>query len=274
VAAAPATAAAAVVVKSPRLAFGEETNVTLTNFEAINFASGETLPIPDSLIGTNEEGGFADEGVWEWLKATNMDLAFINETRGFYLTALRLNSMTTQDRDEFVKRGVALASLMPGTDLDVARYFGRDPEASLSTTNMILYFKTREGSQGQLQVNAYSDDPPSVTFRYKLGSADTNAAYGSPVNLHDRLEAAVVISNSSKKDSALSSVAVCAADMGQAGIVKEALSQMVQISERDDTARQAVHMLAMRGQRHEALEIAKTIGNAAVRDATLADLAQ
>jgi hypothetical protein len=69
-------------------------------------------------------------------------------------------------------------------------------------------------------------------------------------------------------------LAVDAAKAGELEIVKIALRQMIDYTKRDQAAHESARALAGRGQRKQALEIAKSINDFGTRDKALSELAQ
>ena len=92
--------------------------------------------------------------------------------------------------------------------------------------------------------------------------------------LRGRLEAASVIYESSAKDKSLAAVAGDAARAGEVDLVKDALRQMYEWARRNQAAHDAALLLAKRGLKEQAIEIAKSINESTIRDQTLSELAQ
>ena len=92
--------------------------------------------------------------------------------------------------------------------------------------------------------------------------------------LRARLEAASVIRESAVKDKSLAALATDAAKAGEVDLVKDSLQQMYETSRRSQAAHDSALLLARRGLREQALEIAKIIVENTVRDQTLSELAQ
>jgi hypothetical protein len=142
-------------------------------------------------------------------------------------------------------------------------------------------FKTREAVFGILQVLGLTDDQRGVRIRYKLmeqsdrglpGSSESRAL--ARQNLGERLEAASTISASVEKDRALAIVARDAARAGEVELVQNSLEQMAASWARDGAARESALLLARRGLRKPAIEIAKSITSNPVRDQVLTELAK
>jgi protein-disulfide isomerase-like protein with CxxC motif len=92
--------------------------------------------------------------------------------------------------------------------------------------------------------------------------------------LRGRLAAASVIYESEPKDKSLAAVAADAAKAGEVDLVKDALRQMYENSRRNQAAHESALLLAKRGLREQAIEIARTINENTIRDQTLSELAQ
>jgi predicted Ser/Thr protein kinase len=92
--------------------------------------------------------------------------------------------------------------------------------------------------------------------------------------LQERLEAAILIGDPSARSGAMASLATDAAKEGDPDIVERTLPQIMDFTKRNQTAYESVRLLANNGMRKQALEIAKTIGDATLRDKALSDLAQ
>jgi len=92
--------------------------------------------------------------------------------------------------------------------------------------------------------------------------------------LRERLKAASVIYESAAKDKSLAALAADAAKAGEVDLVKDSLQQMSETSRRSQAAHDSALLLARRGLREQALEIAKNIVENKVRDQTLSELAQ
>ncbi len=89
-----------------------------------------------------------------------------------------------------------------------------------------------------------------------------------------RLEAASVISDVSSKDKLLIALVSDEANADEVDLLKDSLGRIADISQRTQTAHEAVRILAARGLRKQALEIAKGIEDVDVRDKALSELAQ
>ena len=158
------------------------------------------------------------------------------------------------------------------------------PTVNLLTRDQSVnwYFKTREGVMGVLQLVSFTDDPPVAKVRYKL-IQQTNeqgtitaleADKTSKETLADRLEAASNMNDPGAKDKSLSVLATDAAKAGDPKTTADALRQINDFGMKSRTAHEAVRLLAKRGLRKQALEIAKGIDDYPTRDKALSELAQ
>lgn len=69
-------------------------------------------------------------------------------------------------------------------------------------------------------------------------------------------------------------VTTAAAKAGEVEILMSSLPQITDFTKQNQTAYESVRLLANRGMRKQALEIAKAIGDPNLRDRALSDLAQ
>jgi hypothetical protein len=109
------------------------------------------------------------------------------------------------------------------------------------------------------------------------GQAEVTASAPGTISretLRGRLAAASVIYESEPKDKSLAAVAADAAKAGEVDLVKDALRQMYENSRRNQAAHESALLLAKRGLREQAIEIARTINENTIRDQTLSELAQ
>jgi len=144
------------------------------------------------------------------------------------------------------------------------------------------FFKTREGATGVLQLGGFTENPGSAKIRYKLVKESTAAEAvvlegGRKVSrqtLAERLEAASRMSSMPARDKALATVATDSAKAGEVELLRTTLGQMGDIVKRNQTTLEAVRLLAKRGLRKPALEIATGIDDFTVRDQALSELAQ
>jgi len=83
-----------------------------------------------------------------------------------------------------------------------------------------------------------------------------------------------MISNQWEKDKALSLVATDAARAGEFDTISAAIDQIGALNTRDQASLDSVRLLAKRGLRKQAIEIAQRISNSTTRDLALSELAQ
>ncbi len=263
--------------------FGTVTEQTLTNLSAIQIESGRIEPLPESF-GQMKPGPETDSAIASWMENTNVDFSFITADSGFYGMT---RDMVTLKRDVWdAATPESLRSLLLDTGHDTAARFGNasalnpfGERPANSPKDFTYGFKTRAGVIGLLQVTAFTDQPRGVTIRYKLFQPATNkemAAAGTDQNLREklseRLDAASSINDPNEKEPPLAAIATDAAKAGEVEIVKKALAQMSE--NRNETTRQAALLLAKRGLRKQAIEIAKGINDNDSRNQTLSELAQ
>ena len=147
---------------------------------------------------------------------------------------------------------------------------------------MTWFFKTREGAPGVLQLGGFTKDPEGAKIRYKLVKQSTDAEAvvldgGRKVSrqtLTERQAAASQMSSMPARDKALATVAIDSAKVGEVELLRTALGQIVDSVKRNMTALEVVRLLAKRGLRRPALEIATGIDDLTVRDQALSELAQ
>jgi predicted Ser/Thr protein kinase len=88
------------------------------------------------------------------------------------------------------------------------------------------------------------------------------------------LEIARLMSNIQTRDRTFSSLATDAASAGEVEVVTAALGEISDMNMRDQTVHQSMTLLANRGLRKQAIDLARNISNTAVRDRALSELAQ
>ena len=113
---------------------------------------------------------------------------------------------------------------------------------------------------------------PSVAIQMPPESA-TGGNY-SRERLTDRLTAAATITDPEIKDKSLATLAEDAAKADEIEIMKSALSQMIELDERDAARHASALLLAKTGHLKQAIETAKGISDPDLRDKALAELAQ
>jgi len=157
------------------------------------------------------------------------------------------------------------------------------PFVSLLTRDQsaMWYFKTRDGAVGILQIVSFTNDPAAAKIRYKLVQGSDGEGITRPVEVNnaadetlaDRLQAALMMRDYTIKDSALSKVALDAANAGNTKVATEALQKMSEYTARDQAAFQTARALARHRMRKAAIETARTISDFTIRDQALAELA-
>jgi hypothetical protein len=154
----------------------------------------------------------------------------------------------------------------------MAEFAGHGPTVQVRSLNQweLLFFKTRDGSKGVLQIVGFTDEPDAVKIRYKLVSSSVD----DREELAARLDAAGMIGSLTERDKALSGVATDAAKAGEVETVSDAIERITTLSYRDQAALDAVRLLAKRGFRKDAIQIAQRINSNMVRDLALSELAQ
>jgi serine/threonine protein kinase len=265
----------AVVPIISRFVFGE---LELTNLAAIKLASGQVSPLP-STVTEQSRGPQKDSAACAWLAQADMDFAYVGGYDGFYGMTRDLITLKRDDWDNASPESVAESLHDTGQDVEVK--FG-DTSRLNHPTNFTYGFKTRDGRPGLLQVIGFTENPSGVKIRYKLAPAPaTNAAAMTFAKasrardeLNERLEAASNITDPGEKDAPLAALANDAAKLGEADIVRNSLSQMIDLTRRDEATHEAVMLLAKRGLRKSAIDLAKGISESTLRDRTLVELAQ
>jgi hypothetical protein len=121
----------------------------------------------------------------------------------------------------------------------------------------------RETAAPQAEASAIQD--PAV-------SGETGAT--SRETLTERLEAASVITDATARNRSSAAVSIDAAKAGEVDLVKDSLRQISNLTDRVQAAHEAVRLLAKRGLRKQAIEIAKTIEDVNIRNQALSELAQ
>jgi len=143
------------------------------------------------------------------------------------------------------------------------------------------FFKTRAGTLGILQLASFSDNLPGARIRYKLVQQTNDqgmavaegASKTTRETLEQRLAAASMMNNFSAKDKAIATVATDAAKAGEVDLVEDSVRQITDYRKRNQTAQESSRLLAKRGQRKQALAIAKSIEDVSIRDQALSELA-
>jgi len=296
--AAPAPVPIAGVDRAPAPGFTPVVELELTNFASLNLASGEQKMLPQFVV-EQAPGDGKGMAIVAWMEGAGTDFAYADGC-GYSmllgLAYLKRDSWEQTSPDEVVaalqKTGKDMGNNFPATVSD-------------SPTNYTYGFQTRSGKVGLLQFLTFTSvgpyrsvtqsgsgtltqdfpehtvTPPAVKIRYKFFEPTVaQAALGGTIGndmaevLAERLEAASGITDVNEKDKPLAAVALDAAKAGQAEIVKKALAQMLDLSERSATTHDAALLLAKQGLRKPAIEMAKAIPDLNVRDQTLSELAQ
>ena len=270
------------VAPVPPVVFGAIIEQELTNLETINLASNQTAWLPESITAQNR-GPEKDTAAFAWMTRAGMDLAYLGGYDGFYGLTRDMITLPRDDWDNY--RPEQLAAALHDTGQDMPEKFG-DASPLNNPTNFIYGFKTRDGALGLLQVTGSSGNPSGVMIQYKLvppaitqatnpdGSLSPDAQNALRETLNERLDAASSINDISEKDRPLAAIASDAAKAGEVEIVQKALAQMYSQDHRDDAAGNAARLLAKRGLRKQAIELAKDISNYTTRNQVLSELAQ
>jgi len=275
----PPAASAAVGEPIASSVFSPVTERELTNLAAIKLVSGEESALPVS-VAEQARGPEKDSAACAWLEQAGMDFAFVDDYDGFYGMTRDLTTLKREDWESASPDSVA--NSVHDTGQDVAAKFGEASRLN-PPTNFTYGFKTRDRSVGMLQIMGYNNNPPGVKIRYKLAPAPaTNAAAvifarasrAARDELNERLEAASNITDADAKDKPLAALASDAAKLGEADVVRNSLSQMIDQTRRDEATHEAVMLLAKRGLKKPAIDLAKGISEINLRDRTLVELAQ
>ena len=265
--------------------FGPVKEWELTNLATINLDSGQVGSLPPSVTGQNR-GPEKDSAAYAWMQQAGMDLAYLGEYDGFYGIT---RDMITLPRDSWEHyRPDQLAETLHNSDnsgQEVATRFG-DSSPLNNPTNYIYGFKTREGGLGLLQITGFTENPPVARIRYKLvqptGVDETNSDTAMPAAardlseeaLNERLDAASSMNDLTERDKPLAAVATDAARAGEVEIAKKALGLLSDQPTRDEVTHEAASLLAKRGLRKQAIEMAKGISDDTIRNQALAELAE
>ena len=83
-----------------------------------------------------------------------------------------------------------------------------------------------------------------------------------------------MIGGQTEKDKALAQMTTDAARVGEVDTASDAINQIGTSSTRDQASLDSVRLLAKRGLRKQAIEIAQRINNSTTRDLALSELAQ
>ena len=123
------------------------------------------------------------------------------------------------------------------------------------------------GSRGTPQADVALEELFGEPISAKAGDSSNDL-------LRQRLNAASMMNDSSKRSKTLASLAIDAAKMGNAKIAAESLSQMSDAETIARTGKQIVGMLVKQGLRKEALDVANLISDSSTRDEALSEIAK
>lgn len=254
--------------------FDETMELELTNGAAVKLASTHQKVLPGFVLNQVTSAG-RDTIICTWMNGADVDIAWVDNV-AYSMT----RSWTNLKRDSWDRVSVTtLAEALSDTGQEVGT---RLENSGLNNpTNYTYAFKTRDGLFGVLQVEDFEEDPVGVKVRYKLLRTTTNAvAHASGTEMPEvrvallaRLDAASAMSDVTRKDKPLAGVVMDAANAGDVDIVRRALSQMFYPNARDTAARDSALVLNRRGQRKQAVDIAKGITDYTILNQTLSDLA-
>lgn len=159
--------------------FGEVKQLTLATPKsgvtcALNLATGVTFAPPKDLADDPTTGPFA----FQWFMASPADLMAVEAYQSTKPVGLKFNNTTLVG----LSSG-AFDRLEPGMVVLALDHLEARPEAFVfrpgDGNDGTATFRTRTGTIGMIQITAASDDPPTVTFRYKLLPSATTPA-GEP----------------------------------------------------------------------------------------------
>lgn len=235
--------------------------------------------------GLDIPGGSKRSPYITWLKENGADLMFAGDGKligfdGIFARARDWDNVRPQQvRDAIAvldgSKRAAGSLRSKSTIAELAPQLSRSDDGLVASLLMrdqseLWFFKTGNGSKGVLQIVRFTDEPDAVKIRYKL----VRSAVEEREDYAARLEAAGMIGSQTEKDKALSVVATDAARAGEVDTVGEAIDGIATSSYRDQAALDAVRLLAKRGLRKEAIQIAQKIGGNTMRDLALSELAQ
>jgi hypothetical protein len=157
-------------------------------------------------------------------------------------------------------------------------------DARIEAASIILGTEERENMFAAIvhdAAKAGSPDTVRTALNRIAGSERRDTSGEEAVHLlaemglrQDAMDVAALIISTELRETAFSKLATDAAKAGDSGIASGALNRIGSTSSRDETAREAVHLLAELGMRKEALEIAKRISGREHRDEALSELAK
>jgi predicted Ser/Thr protein kinase/uncharacterized membrane protein len=261
----------------PPEAFGPVTEQELGNLSTIKVDSTNVQSLPPAMAEMNR-GPERDSAMTDWLESADRDFAFVSAYDGFYSMVRDMITLKREDWETATPQSIGASLRDMGHDIP-ARFGDAGPLNN--PTNFTYGFRTRAGLIGLLQITGYAENPPGVKMRYKFFQPETNqdltitnAGKDMREIFSSRLEAAGEISNGVSKDRALAGIASDAAKAGEVEIVKQTFDQISSIPARDSAIHQAALLLAKRGSRRQAVDLAKEINYPTLRDQTLSELAQ
>jgi len=290
----------------PPIAFGPLVERTLElndpNRRALNLASGNYF----ALAAGHELDAFSPDAT-NALRAAAIDLYLSDTALGpDNITALDMRMLSSVTPDESDTNQFNVENITAEQFQQIVTKTWTDPDSSddpdypaivamvkarglrnhedtIRGTN-VYTFMARDGTEGVLQIAAFTDDPRTVNIRYKLLQETPPAPEAarpfrknrrvSRQSLSERLEAANGISNMQGRDRSMAAVARDAARSGEVEVLQQALGGISNLNDRDEISRQAALALAKSGQRKRAIEIANGISSQNVRDQTLSELAK
>lgn len=259
----------------PHLAFG-----SVYEFD-LNAGTNQFLDLDKQQFVTNSTG-MLTVLAGPWLNLSGADLLYAGDETiigfdGVFTAAPKTNSTNLEDWNDITPEQImtTLNPLGPASE-------SRKLMMLMRNQSPTWFFKTREGAEGMLQIVDFTNESQVATIRYKL-IQQTNSL-GEPISakvgdsssdlLRQRLNAASMMNDSSKRSRTLASLAIDAAKMGNAKIAAESLSQMSDAETIARTGKQIVGMLVKQGLRKEALDVANLISDSNTRDEALSEIAK
>ena len=290
----PPTETALAAGTSAAPAFGPVLELVLTNLGAVNLVSGAQKSLPAYLAGQVPANG-KDMAVVGWMEGADMDFGYVDGC-GYSM----LSGWAHLARDSWEGNPDTVTAALQKTGQDVGTKF--DGTGADNPTNYTIGFQTRSGRVGLLQFVSFpghelnsvpppsgatsvtptvpnvQDSPPGVRIRYKFIEPVAGSAAAVPgltlASLAERMEAAENMSFGDERDQLLAAIAVDAGKLGEVEMARSALSKMNNSEQRDAAAHDTAMLLAKRGLRRPAIEMAKGIPDTNLRDQTLSELAK
>jgi hypothetical protein len=237
----------------------------------INFKTGKSIPLPEPPASQDQD----------------IDRAIISSLRKAEL--LGIDAYTVADEARLFAAGgttfvpVTSAGWDGVTAEEVSTivtnlHAGDEPVVVLEPTDQpqLAAFQTRDGSSGLLEL-APTNREPGLRVRYKLVATQLKASVsGRQMHdaLDDRLQAARLMTLTNQRDKAFVAIATDAAKAGDVEIATSALHEISNGATRENSAEQAVTLLARKGLRRDALNLAQEISNQTTRNRVLEELAK